>query len=286
MSVTLDRLIAQRACDVPYAYTERDSMLYALAIGMGRDPLDEIELDFVYERRGRLRCVPTQAVTVARHNLIFEIGMRVEQFLHADQLLTLHRPLPTACELFADHEVVSVLDKGADRGILVRTLSRVRDRATDEPLFDLDNLYYCRGDGGIGSAGPAPVPPPRLPDRPPDLVRITETDANQALLYRLTGDRNVIHADPKIAREMGFARPILHGSATLGMACKAILASVCDHDPARIRSFGTRFSAVVYPGDRLATDIWLDGGQVSFRCRVPERDVTVLDQGRCTLAPV
>ena len=98
MSVTLDRLIAQHARDVPYAYTERDSMLYALAIGMGRDPLDEIELDFVYERRGRLRCVPTQAVTVARHNLIFEIGMRVEQFLHADQLLTLHRPLPTACE--------------------------------------------------------------------------------------------------------------------------------------------------------------------------------------------
>lgn len=285
MPIALERLIAQQAHNVAYAYSERDSMLYALAIGMGRDPLDEVELDYVYERRGRLRCVPTQAVTVARHNLIFEIGMQVEKFLHADQLLTLHRPLPTACELLADHQVVSVLDKGTDRGVLVQTLTRVRDRATAQPLFDLENLYYCRGDGGIGSVGPAPIPPPPLPARPPDLVRVTQTEPHHALFYRLTGDRNVIHADPTIARAMGFARPILHGSATLGIACREILASLCQHDPTRILSFGTRFSAVVYPGDRIATDLWVDGEQISFRCRVPERDVTVLDQGRCRLAP-
>jgi acyl dehydratase len=281
MPITLDRLMAQEALDAPYAYGERDSMLYALAVGMGRDPLDETELGFVYERRGDLRCVPTQAVTVARHNLIFEIGMVVEKFLHAEQMLTLHRPLPPACELLADHRVVDVFDKGAEKGIMVETQTRVRDRLSGAPLFDLDNLYYCRGDGGIGSSSDRRRASHPLPERAPDIVRVTRTDPHLALVYRLTGDRNVIHADPAIARGMGFERPILHGSCTLGIACREVLASVCGYQPARMRSFGTRFTSVVYPGDLVETEIWVDGKDVSFRCRVPSRAAIVLDQGRC-----
>ena len=106
----------------------------------------------------------------------------------------------------------------------------------------------------------------------------------QALLYRLTGDRNVIHGDPEIARQMGFKGPILHGSATLGIACREVLAGVCDYDPARMKSFGTRFTAVVYPGDRIETDIWVDATHVRFRCRVPERNAVVLDHGECDIA--
>ncbi len=283
MPVTLEKLMTQRATAVPYAYTERDSMLYALAIGMGRDPFDERELDYVYERRARLRCVPTQAVTTTRHNLIFEIGMQVEKFLHAEQLLTLHRPLPPGAELLADHRVVDVFDKGADKGLMVETDTKVRTK-DGAPLYDLYNLYYCRGDGGIGSSGGTQRPAHRMPERAPDLVRVAHTERWQPLLYRLTGDRNVIHADPAIARTMGFRAPILHGSCTLGIACREVLAGVCDYDAARMRTFGTRFTAVVYPGERIETQIWVDGDTVSFRCRVPERDVVVLDRGQCRVA--
>ncbi len=282
MSITLDKLMSQQAKDVPYAYTERDSMIYALAIGMARDQFDEAELDFVYERRGRLRCVPSQAVTVARHSLIFEVGMQVEKFLHAEQLLTLHRPLPPAAEILADHRVMNVFDKGAAKGLMVETDTRVRLK-DGSPLFDLYNLYYCRGDGGIGSSGGQQRPAHAMPQRKPDLVRVTNIEPRQALVYRMTGDRNVIHGDPKIAREMGFNGPILHGSCTLALACREILAGVGNYDPARMKTFGTRFTAVVYPGETLETDIWVDGDMVSFRCRVPERDVVALDQGQCRI---
>ncbi len=108
----------------------------------------------------------------------------------------------------------------------------------------------------------------------------------QALLYRLTGDRNVIHADPGVARQMGFSGPILHGSATLGIACREVLAGVCDYEPSRMNSLATRFTSIVYPGDRIETDIWVDGGKARFRCRVPQRNVVVLDHGECDITPV
>lgn len=283
MPITLEALMAQRQDQVRYAYTERDTMLYALAIGFGRDPFDEVELDFVYERRGRLRAVPSQAVTVARHNLIYECGLDVPRMLHGEQTLTLHRPLPPAAELVADHRVVGVTDRGPAKGLLIETESRVRS-ADGAPLFDLRNLYFARGDGGIGSAGDGPRPPPPMPGRAPDLVRSSATEPRQALVYRLTGDRNVIHGDPAIARSMGFSGPILHGSCTLGIACREVLAAACGHDPARIAVFGTRFTAVVHPGERIETAIWIDGDEVRFRCRVPERDAVVLDHGQCRLA--
>ena len=281
-SITYDFLMAQRASDVAHAYVERDCMLYAVAVGMGRDPLDNRELDYVYERRGSLRCVPSQAVTVARHNLIYDIGLAVPKMLHGEQKLTLHRPLPTAAEVLANHRVVEVHDKGPAKGLLIETETQVRMK-DGTPLFDLYNLYFARGDGGIG----APAKPQRaadpMPERAPDLVRVTQTLPWQALLYRLTGDRNVIHGDPEMARQMGFKAPILHGSATLGIACRELLAGVCDYDSSRMKTLGTRFTSIVYPGDRIETDIWVDAGKLRFRCRVPERNVVVLDHGECEI---
>jgi acyl dehydratase len=281
-NISYEFLMAQRAIDQPHAYTERDSMLYAVAVGMGRDPLDSRELDYVYERRGSLRSVPSQAVTVARHNLIYEIGLVVPKMLHGEQKLTLHRPLPTAAEVLADHRVSEVHDKGAAKGLLIETETQVR-LANGTPLFDLYNLYFARGDGGIGAPAKALRAARPMPDRAPDLVRVTQTLPWQALLYRLTGDRNVIHGDPDIARQMGFKAPILHGSATLGIACRELLAGVCDYDSARMKTLGTRYTAIVYPGDRIETAIWVDGSMVRFRCRVPERDVVVLDHGECEI---
>ncbi len=283
MPTTLDVLMSQQATNAPYAYTQRDTMLYGIAIGMGRDPFDERELDYVYERRGTLRAVPSQAITVARHNLIFEIGMNVEKFLHGEQKLTLHRPFPTSGELLADHRVLSVTDKGVEKGLMIETESKIR-LADGTPLFDINNLYFARGDGGMGSAGTRKQPANTLPQRAPDLVRVTQTEPRQALVYRLTGDRNVIHADPAIARQMGFKGPILHGSCTLALACREILVTVCEHDNTRIKTLGTRFTNPVYPGERLETDIWVDGDLVSFRMRAPERGVVVLDHGNCQIA--
>lgn len=280
--ITYEFLMAQRASDVVHAYAERDCMLYAVAVGMGRDPLNTRELDYVYERRGTLRTVPSQAVTVARHKLIYEIGLVVPKMLHGVQKLTLHRPLPTAAEVLANHRVAEVHDKGPDKGLLIETETQVRLR-DGTPLFDLYNLYFARGDGGIGApAKPQPAALP-MPERAPDLVRMTQTLPWQALLYRLTGDRNVIHGDPDIARQMGFKAPILHGSGTLGIACREVLAGVCDYDAARMKTLGTRFSSIVYPGDRIETAIWVDGNMVRFRCRVPERNVVVLDHGECEI---
>lgn len=282
MPTTLDVLMSQQATDAAYSYTERDTMLYSVAIGMGRDPFDERELDYVYERRGMLRAVPSQAITAARHNLIFEIGMNVEKFLHGEQKLTLHRPFPTSGELLAEHRVLSVIDKGVEKGLLIETESKIR-LADGTPLFDINNLYFARGDGGIGSAGSRNQPVHSMPQRAPDLVRVTQTEPRQALLYRLTGDRNVIHGDPVIARQMGFKGPILHGSCTLALACREILVTVCEHDNRRMKTLGTRFTNLVYPGERLETDIWIDGDQVSFRTRAPERGVVVLDRGNCEI---
>ena len=274
--------MAQRASDAAHAYTERDTMLYGLAVGMGRDHLDTRELDFVYERRGTLRSVPTQAVTVARHNLIFEIGLDVPKMLHGEQKLTLHRPLPPAAEVLADHRVCEVYDKGPAKGLLIETDTRVRLK-DGTPLFDVHNLYFARGDGGIGSPAVLQNTSQPMPERAPDLVRVTQTLPWHALMYRLTGDRNVIHADPDIARQMGFKGPILHGSGTLGIACREVLAGVCDYDPTRMKTFGTRYTSLVYPGDRVETDIWLTGSTVRFRCRVPERNAVVLDHGECEI---
>ena len=281
-NITYEFLMTQRAKDVPHAYTERDCMLYGMAVGMGRDPFDTRELDFVYERRGTLRPVPSQAVTVARHNLIYEIGLDVPKMLHGEQTLTLHRPLPTAAEVLADHHVCEVYDRGAAKGLLIETDTRVRLK-DGTPLFDVHNLYFARGDGGIGSPATFQKTVQPMPERAPDMVRVTQTLPWHALMYRLTGDRNVIHADPDIARQMGFKGPILHGSGTMGIACREVLAGVCEYDPARMKTFGTRFSSVVYPGDCIETDIWVEHKKIRFRCRVPERNAVVLDHGECEI---
>ena len=283
MPATYERLIGLRARDVPHAYTERDSQLYALAIGMGRDPLDRAELPFVFEKFP-LRTVPTQAVTVARQRLIWDVGLDVGRFLHGEQTLTIHRPLPPAASLLADHRVVEVYDRGVEKGSIIELESALRLADDGRPLCHIHSLIFARGDGGIGGAATRPPAPHAVPARAPDLVRTASTRPDQALLYRLTGDRNLIHADPDLANSMGFRAPILHGSCTYAIACREVLAGVCDYDDTRIRSFGARFTAVVYPGEHIETHLWIDGDVVSFRCRVPERDAFVLNHGRCVLA--
>jgi len=178
-----------------------------------------------------------------------------------------------------------VADKGPQKGILVYAETHARTASDNQPLFTTGSTIMARNDGGIGNGGILSPAVHLIPNRPPDRTMVIRTRPDQALLYRLNGDRNPLHSNPAAAALAGFRQPILHGLCTYGIACRAILASVCKYDHARIGRFDARFSSPVYPGESIATDIWMDGDSVSFRCCVPERDVVALNNGACVLLP-
>lgn len=282
MGVDYDAFMALRDDGVRFAYSERDTMLYALAAGMGRDPLDERELRFVYEGEGFV-AMPTLAVVVARSALARTLPIDFRMVLHGEQFLTVHRSLPVAADLIADTRLTKIVDKGPGKGAVIYHRTTARLAADDAPLFTLEASLFARADGGFGGSPDIGPVPHAVPDRAPDHIHVSQTRADQALLYRLTGDRNPLHADPALAKAAGFPVPILHGLCTYAIACRAVLATACDYDPARIGAFDVRFTAPVLPGDRIETDMWLDGDIVSFRCRVPERGVVAVNNGRCLL---
>jgi acyl dehydratase len=282
MAMDYDHLMSLAVEGERHEYSDRETILYALGVGFGRDPLDEAELDYVYER-GALKTVPTLASVLTRVALLRDCGYDYSKVLHGEQRLTLHRPLPPAGKLIADSRVVAAYDKGRDKGAVILAETKVRSAEDGTPLFTLGSTVFARGDGGFGGPAGSGPEPHRLPARAPDLVCALETRPDQALLYRLSGDRNPLHADPALAKRVGFPAPILHGLGTYGTACRAVLQAVCGYDHTRIASFDGRFSSPVYPGETIATEIWVEGHIISFRCRVPARDVTVINNGKCTL---
>jgi acyl dehydratase len=286
--VALDygKLMALKRTGDRFSYGDRETMLYALGVGMGRDPLDANELAYVFERPGvPLKTVPSMATVLTRVPLLKDCGWDYTKVVHGEQRLQLHRPLPQEDELIADSRVTGAYDKGAGKGAVIYTETAVRSAADGSPMFTLHSTIFARGDGGFGGpAGSGPAPH-ELPRREPDRSLRLETRADQALLYRLNGDRNPLHADPELARRVGFKAPILHGLCTYGTACRAVLQAVAGYDHTRIAGFDARFSAPVYPGEAITTDLWIDGKTVSFRCRIAEREnVVVIANGRCILA--
>jgi acyl dehydratase len=283
MPIDYKNLMSLKRTGDRFKYTDRETMLYALGIGLGRDPLDDSELAYVTERHA-LKTVPSMATVLCRTPLLMNAGLDRPKVLHGEQRLTLHRPLPPEGELIADSRVTEAYDKGAGKGAVIYTEIEARLAADDRPAFTLGSTTFARGDGGFGGPAGSGPEPHKIPDRKPDLTHTVETRKDQALLYRLNGDRNPLHSDPELAKRVGFPVPILHGLCTYGNACRAVLTAVCKYDHTRITGFDVRFSAPVYPGESIATDMWIDGKTVSFRCRVPERDVTVINNGKCTLA--
>ena len=278
-----DQLMGLQRAGERFRYTDREAMLYAVSVGLGRDPLDANELPYVFESPA-LKTVPSLATVLTRIALLKDCGYDYTKVVHGEQRLTLHRPLPPQGELLADARVVAAYDKGAGRGALIYTETDVRSADGGEALYTLLSATFARGDGGFGGpAGSGPAPHP-IPARAPDFTETFATRAEQALLYRLNGDRNPLHADPGLAHRVGFPAPILHGLCTYGIACRAILKVAAGYDHRRIRALDVRFSKPVYPGETIETDLWIDGGTVSFRCRVPARDgAVVIDHGRCVL---
>jgi len=283
--IDYERLMNRHFPPVRQTLTKRDCILYALGVGLGGDPCNAAQLRFLYEEG--LQALPTMAAVLAYPGFWLkdaDCGVDWLRIVHGEQRLAIHRPLPVEGEIIGRTRVAGIVDKGPGKGAIIYSTREIVDGATGTPYATVEQSAFCRGDGGFGGpSGPAwPVHP--LPERTPDRICDLPTLPQQALLYRLNGDLNPIHADPDLARAAGFERPILHGLCTLGIAGHALLRGVCNYDPARFGTLAVRFSAPVYPGETIRTEMWSDGAVVSFRARVLERDAIVLNNGRLGLA--
>jgi acyl dehydratase len=284
MAIVYDKLLALKIPDVELAYTERDPIFYALSLGLGQDPMNADELPFVYEENTKV--LPTFPVVVAHPGFWareLDTGIDWVKVVHGEHDLVLHRPLPARGTVTSQTRVIEVIDKGPGKGALVISRRKLNDKATGQLHATITQTTFCRGDGGFGGPPRTAPEPHALPARAPDAVCDLITRPEMALLYRWNGDMNPLHADPAIATAAGFPRPILHGLATFGVTGHAILKTICGYDPARFRSMAVRFSAPVYPGETIRTEMWRDGTIVSFRAHAVERDVVVLNNGRAEI---
>jgi acyl dehydratase len=281
MPIVYDKLLALKIPDVEHSYGPKDCMLYALGVGLGLDPLDQEQLAFVYERD--LKVLPTMAVVIGYPGFWakeLDTGIDWVKVVAGEHSLVLHQPLPPSGAVRSRTRVLEIVDKGAGKGAIIYSERTIDDKASGDRIATIVQTTFCRGDGDFGG-------PPReqraahpIPERPPDLVCDLPTRPESALIYRLSADPNPLHADPAVAKAAGFPRPILHGLATFGVAGHAILKSLCGYDPAKLTAIAGRFSAPVFPGETIRTEMWRDGPVVSFRARVVERDVVALNNGR------
>ncbi len=280
-----ERLLKFRIPEVEQTLTQRDTMLYALGVGLGADPLDENQLRYVYEKN--LAALPTMAVVLAAPNAWLRktgTGFGAKS-VHGEQSFTLHKALPVEGVLVGVAKLADVIDKGIEngknRGAVITTERKVYDKKSGDLICTQVSSSFCRGDGGFdGPNGPSRQPH-AVPETPPQYSCDLPTLPQAALIYRLSGDYNILHSDPSHAQKVGFPRPILHGLCTFGVAGHALLKTLCDYDPVRFKSMAARFSSPVYPGETLRTEMWKSASVVSFRCTVPARDNTVVLNNGC-----
>jgi acyl dehydratase len=284
------RLLARPFRPIRHDYGLRDVQLYALGVGLGSDPLDARQLPFVYEGVDgtSLRTLPTFANVLAYPGFWArepDTGIDWQRVVHAEQEIVLHRPLPASGNVVGSTRVSALWDRGEGKGAFMQQQREVRDAHDGALLATVTQLNLLRGDGGFGPGGSegAPPRPHPMPERAPDAVCDLATLPQAALVYRLSGDLNPLHADPEVARRAGFERPILHGMATMGVAAHAVLRTVMDYDVARFAAMRVRFTAPALPGDTLRTDMWIDGKVVTLRTTAVERRAVVLDNARVDL---
>lgn len=280
--MNLDKVINRVFPDTEQAYTFKDTILYALGVGFGAEPLDPGHLRFLFEEG--LQASPTYANVLGHPGMWIrgeEYGVDWKKLLHAEQRLEMHAPLPAQGRIVARHHIMGVRDMG-ERGAMVHQRKTVTDLDTGTKLATVTNTLMLRADGGCGDWGDVPAELNKLPDSAPDSTLDVQATEIQPLIYRLSGDLNPLHIDPAVATVAGFPRPILHGLATKGMAGYALLRQFCDMDASRLGSMAVRFTRPVLPGDLLRFEFWGTGpGEVRFRAAVPNRDnLVVLD--RCT----
>ena len=280
-----DKLKAYPFPDLEHAYKARDTMLYALGIGMGFDPLDARQLRYVYEEN--LAAMPTMAVILGYPGFWMQrpdTGIDWVKVVHGEERLRIHRAIPASGTVVGRMRVTAVIDKGRDKGTLVVTERKVFDKATNDLLATVEHVTFCRGDGGSGGNDTLPDPLPAVPQSPPAMRCELATLPQAALIYRLSSDYNPLHADPAVAARAGFPKPIFHGLGTYGVAAHAVIRTLCDYDASRLTRFDCRFSAPFFPGERLLTEMWPDGARLQFQAKSAERGVVVLANGLAELS--
>jgi acyl dehydratase len=283
MPIQLDLLRSISFPEKQFAYTDRDTILYALGVGFGREL--PAELSFIFERG--LKALPTQATVIAWDDEWQErIGLDVTKIVHGEMRVTSHRPLAPSGEVRARFSIPRVIDKGPGRGAVVLAKTELWDTADNTLVSTMLSTVFARGDGGFGGENTKGPTPHTLPGRPADRIAAMPTRPEQAALYRLSGDLNPLHVDQEFAISAGFDRPILHGLCTWGMVAGQLVRTVCSGEPSRLEHFEARFTSPVYCGETLTTEIWIDGEVISFRTRVAERNVVVLDHGKALLRSV
>jgi acyl dehydratase len=268
--------------EVRQAYDERDTMFYALSVGagLGRDD----ELKFVFEKGvDQLVALPTMAVIIATPGfwLMDEaLGVNWPQVLHGEQSLRLHRPLEATGDVICRTTLGPVADKGPGKPVLLQYARELSDAETGAPVATMEEVYVLRGAGGYGGVNqPVSAPMVSVPKRSADGVLDLPTFPQQAMLYRLNGDRNPLHIDPTVAKAAGLARPVLHGLSTFGVVGRALVHLCCGGDPKRLSGMRLRFTSPVFPGDVIRTEVWEEDQVIRFRASVPARGDVVVDSG-------
>jgi len=281
--MNLEKVKTYEFAPVEHRLTWRDTILYALGLGYGSDPLDWNQLQFVYEKD--LLAVPSMACVMGYPGFWMrdpELGIDWVRLLHGEHYYEILQPLPVEGVLMARHKVTGVEDKGEGRGAIVHFEKALYDEA-GQLLARVEQSNFCRGDGGCGSFGRKANERPPLPDGPPGVTCEIPTFRQIALLYRLNGDYNPVHADPEVAREGGFDEPWMAGMCTMGLATRAVIATLCGHDPHRVRSMFVRFRNVCFPGETLRFEFWPSEEGARFRAVAVGREAVILDRGEVKL---
>lgn len=281
MAINPEQLLATTLPIVEQRVTWRDCIMYALGIGIGLDPSEELDLPFVDETR--LKVQPTMANVLGDPGFWMRdlpLGLDWRKTVHGEQAMKIHRPLPHDATVRGVSRIVDLIDKGPGRGALIYVERDISNAATNEAYATVYQTVFCRGDGGFGGSNKPVMPPALAPEGGPDITIDLPTTGQQALIYRLSGDYNPLHSNPDAARAAGFDRPILHGLATFGIAGHGLIRRLCDGDADLVKAMKGRFSAPVYPGETIRVEIWRTGkGHAFFRAVIPARNAVVIDNG-------
>ena len=277
MTINFNEIMNLTSENVEISYSDKDSILYSLGIGLGNDPMNLNELKYVYENSQSV--LPSMATNFQYHSpLLLKTNINFIMVVHGEQRLSITNALPVSGDFIANAKVIGCYDKGPARGAIIEVETTVKNKKNNEEICKLVSTTFARGDGGFG--GPdSPKKEIFIPDGEPDYVSEVSTKPDQALIFRLSGDYNPLHSDPNFAKAAGFEKPILHGMCTYGIACRSLVNEICENDASKLKRFDCRFSSPVYPGETIITEMWKKDKMIYFNSKVKERDKLVLKNG-------
>jgi acyl dehydratase len=277
MPINYDEIMSMTSENVEISYSDKDSILYSLGVGLGNDPMNMAELKYVYENSQV--ALPSMATNFQYHSpLLLKANINFILVVHGEQKLSFSNPLPVSGDFISNAKVIGCYDKGAGKGAVIDVETTINLKKDNTEICKLVSTTFARGDGGFG--GPeSPKNEIFKPEGDPDFVHEIKTKPDQALIFRLSGDYNPLHSDPNFAKTAGFEKPILHGMCTYGIACRSVVESVCEGDAKRLKKFDCRFSSPVYPGETIVTEMWKNDSKVYYQSKVKERDKIVIKNG-------